>query len=86
MSEVYKITGGITEKYDGCGYALAAVAGGHIVGLVYLRKVIEDIDEEDEGSLYAVLGDDRLGPTVRELSSLGEVFVGMCSCYEFVVL
>ncbi|WP_281178616.1 hypothetical protein [Polaromonas jejuensis] len=28
--------------------------------------------------------DARLGPTVRHMQALGEVFVGMCSCYEFI--
>ena len=40
----------------------------------------------DDASLPAVLNDARLGPTVRLLQSTGEVFVGMCSCWEFVEL
>lgn len=86
MPEVFKIEGAMTEKYHGCGQALAAVTGGQIVGLVYIRDVIEDVDEEDEDSIRAALVDERMGPTVRMLSALGEVFVGMCSCYEFVVM
>lgn len=86
MPEVFKIEGAMTEKYHGCGHALAAVTGGQIVGLVYIRDVIEDVDEEDEDAIAQAINDDRLGPTVRMLSALGKVFVGMCSCYEFVVL
>ena len=86
MAEVYKISGSIADKYHGCGHALAAIAGGQIMSLVYLGDVIEDINEEDESAVYAALDDERLGPAVRYLSTLGEVSVGMCSCYEFIVL
>jgi hypothetical protein len=82
---VYKIEGAVADKYHGCGQALAAVAGGQLVDIVYLRDVIDEIDEEDETSVRQALDSEELGPTVRYLSAIGEVFVGMCSCYEFVV-
>jgi hypothetical protein len=47
--------------------------------------VLEEFDDEQAG-LRAALADDRIGPTVRLLQSTGEVFVGMCSCWEFVEL
>lgn len=74
-------------KYDGAGYALAAVTGGKIIGLTYLRDVLPDFDDA-AGAVTAALAisDPRIGPTVRELSARGELFVGMCSCREFVVL
>jgi len=86
MPSVFKVEGAIAEQYHGCGYALAAVTGGEIIALVYLRDVLEEFDDEDAESVQAVINDERLGPTVRYLSGLGEVFVGMCSCYEFVEL
>lgn len=84
--QIFKIEGPVADKYHGCGQALAAVTGGKIVDLVYLRDVIEDVDEESEASVRQALNSEKIGPTVRYLSGLGEVFVGMCSCYEFVVL
>jgi len=82
---VYPIKDGIATKYKGSGYALAAVAGNEIVGIVYLR----DVDINFDGGKRAaekLMMDERIAPFVRELSALGEVFVGMCSSWEFVVL
>lgn len=85
MSNVFKIPESLEAKYHGCGIALASVTGGQIINLAYLRDVLEEFDD-DQASLPAVLNDARLGPTVRLLQSTGEVFVGMCSCWEFVEL
>lgn len=85
MPNVFKIPESLQSKYHGCGIALASVTGGQIINLAYLRDVLEEFDD-DQASLPAVLNDARLGPTVRLLQSTGEVFVGMCSCWEFVEL
>lgn len=82
----FKIDGAMENKYHGCGYAMASVTGGQIVNLIYLRDVIEEFDDDDKESLPRTINDERMGPSVRLLQSTGEVFVGMCSCYEFVVL
>ena len=87
MSTVYKLSDSVAEtKYRGAGHGIAAVAGNEVVDLVYLRDVLPELDEEDASAVHATLADDRLVPKVREMSALGELFVGMCSCYEFVVL
>lgn len=86
MSLIYKIEGSIEDKYQGAGIALAAVTGGRVVGLAYLRDVIDDLDESDLIAVKQALVDSRLGPIVRELQALGDVSVGMCSCYEFIEL
>lgn len=85
---VFKIPETLADKYHGAGHALAASANGELVALAYLRDVLPDIDLEDDlGALDAsLLTDARLGPTVRYLSSLGDVHVGMCSSWEFVEL
>lgn len=85
MPNVFKIPDALEDKYHGCGIALASVTGGVIVNLVYLRDALEDFSGEQD-DLPTALTDDRLGPTVRLLQSTGEVFVGMCSCGEFVEL
>lgn len=87
MPQVFKIGEPVESKYQGSGVAMAAVTGGQVVGLVYLRDALPDFDEA--GGLAAAadaINDPRIGPAVRELSALGELFVGMCSCWEFVVL
>lgn len=86
MPNVFKIPESLLDKYHGCGIAMASVTGGIIINLVYLHDVIVEFDDEDRDALPAALNDDRLGPTVRLLQSTGEVFVGMCSCFEFVEL
>lgn len=87
MTTVFKIDGPLADKYHGCGYALAAVLNGQLVDIKYLDDIfIFDCGSIDAKEVPTLLNDQRLGPTVRYLQSLGEVFVGMCSCYEFVVL
>ncbi len=81
---VFKIPESLYPKYHGAGHALAASASGQLVDLVYIEDVIPEYDSEGAHDLHAAITDDRLGQTVRYLQSLGEVHVGMCSCYEFV--
>ncbi len=83
---VFAVPDDLANNYHGAGIALAAVAGGTLVGLAYLRDIIDELDEGDDESIKRALGDPRLGPTVRYLSALGEVYVGMCSCHEFTEL
>jgi hypothetical protein len=85
--QVFKIGEELARQYDGAGHALAAVTGGRVVALRYLRDALPDYGEGEGVARLAVAIDDaRLGPAVRELQALGEVCVGMCSCWEFVVL
>lgn len=85
MPNVFKIPTALEAKYHGTGIALASVTSGVIVNLVYLRDELEDFSGE-QADIPAALNDDRLGPTVRLLQSTGKVFVGICSCWEFVEL
>jgi len=84
MPNVFKVPDAMADKYHGAGYALAAAAGGQLIDLVYLADLLPDLDEDDIMAVQAAVTDERIGPTVRYLSGLGEVFVGMCSCWEFV--
>ncbi|MFC5521085.1 hypothetical protein [Polaromonas jejuensis] len=79
---IYKIPEALAPKYKGAGQALAAIAGDQVVGLVYLEDAIPGFD----GDTAEALNDDRIGPTVRELSAVGEVIAGTCSAWEFVEL
>lgn len=87
MPQVFKIGAPIADKYHGAGIALAAVTGDQVVGLIYLRDALPDFDEcAGIAAAADAINDPRIAPTVRELSARGEIFVGMCSCWEFVVL
>lgn len=82
---IYPIPDTLAEKYHGAGHALASITGGQIVNLIYLRDIIDNFDAEDTAALPKILDDPRLGPAVRMLQATGQVSIGMCSCYEFVV-
>jgi hypothetical protein len=87
MSGVYKLEGGVANtKYRGAGHAIAAIGSNQVIDLVYLRDLMPNLDEDDPAAVQAALQDARLVPKVREMSALGELYMGMCSCYEFVVL
>ena len=90
MPNIYAIDGAIADhKYRGSGHALAAIANGRVVDLVYIVDLIPDRSELDLSHiihLNAALTDQRVGDRTLELAALGEVCVGMCSGYEFVVL
>ena len=87
---IFKIPDALANKYHGAGHALAATVKGQVVGLVYLRDALPELDQEDDivdsGFDAALLADPRLGPTVRQLQALGDVHFGMCSCWTFVEL
>jgi hypothetical protein len=86
MPKTYPIPDLLAPKYRGLGHALAAVCNGEIVDFVYLRDALEDFDPDAPHAVFAAIQDERLGPTVRRFQALGEVSVGMMSCWEFVVL
>lgn len=87
-----KITESLAGQYHGAGWALAAVAGGQIVALRYIVDVAppEVADKIADGGPHARmlvrawLGTDDAGPVIRELQAIGDLTVGMCSCWEFV--
>lgn len=83
---VYKIPESLSTKYHGSGHALVAVTGGQVVDLVYLEDALPDFDAEASGALVKALADARLGPTVRHMQALGQVSIGMLSCWEFIEL
>lgn len=88
---VFKVpqTGPLADKYHGAGYALAATVAGQLVDLVYLAEALPDLGGEDgptRADVQAALATPALAPTVRRLQALGEVHVGMLSCWEFCEL
>jgi hypothetical protein len=83
---VHKIPDSLAHKYHGSGHALVAVTGGEVVDLVYLDDALPDFDPEAPGALVKALADERLSPAVRQLQALGQVSIGMLSCWDFIEL
>lgn len=90
---IYKIPEALAPQYHGSGWALAAVAGGQLVKLVYLADVSPVFEQmmqkpgaDNHGAFFArqALSLPDVGPTIRELQALGGVSVGMLSGWEFV--
>lgn len=84
---VFKVpqTGPLADKYRGAGLALAATVDGQLVDIVYLADALPNFGGE-RSDLVAALNDQRLAPTVRRLQAIGQVHVGMLSCWEFCEL
>ena len=83
----------LSHQYHGAGWALAAITGGKLVDLRYVSDLAPDLADDliEGGSIARAavqrwIASDSAGPAVRELQALGEVAVGMCSCWEFVEL
>ena len=90
---VYPIPDATASQYHGAGWALAAITGGKLVDLRYVSDLAPDLADDliEGGSIARAavqrwIASDSAAPAVRELQALGEVAVGMCSCWEFVVL
>ena len=90
---IYKVPEGLAPQYHGSGWALAAVAGGQLVKLVYLADASPAFDQmmqqpgaDNHGAFFArqALSLPDMGLTIRELQALGQVSVGMLSGWEFV--
>lgn len=79
----FPIPDDLAGAYKGSGHALAAVKGGRLIDLLYLRDLLPDFEPEDAET---AIKDVRLAPSIKHLSSLGDVSVGMCSCWEFCEL
>lgn len=94
-TKTYPIPDGLATQYHGAGWALVAVAGGHLVKLVYLadvspafEKMMGNPGADAHGAFFArqALSLPDVGPTIRELQALGEISVGMLSGWEFLEL
>lgn len=89
--QTYPIPESTAGQYHGAGWALAAIAGGQVVALRYLRDVapaIAELLDAADGAhapffVRQWLITDAAAPVVRELHSMGQVSVGMCSAWEF---
>ena len=85
---VFKIPESLYNKYHGTGYGLVATVNGEIIDLKYFDDIDPDfyIDSDPEPHIKKIIMDDRLAETMRYFQALGQVSVGIFSCYEFCEL
>ena len=88
---IFKIPESLYNKYHGTGYGLVAVLNGQVVDLKYFEDIADEfyIDADEEivtERMKTIIEDDRLCETIRYFQYLGEVHVGIFSCYEFCEL
>lgn len=86
-----KIPQSLSEKYDGSGYALAAVSTtGEIVDFCYCRKIDDSIDEDcsPEDMAYSIMDNPRVMEHGKffEIEGMSRMAFGMISCWEFCEL
>lgn len=77
---VYDIPDELAGAYKGCGHAIAAVKNDKLVDLLYLSDLLPDFAPH---RVEELMFDLRLAPTIAHLSSLGDVSIGICSCWQF---
>ncbi|MDP2370492.1 hypothetical protein [Rhodoferax sp.] len=86
----YTVPDALEARYKGDGMALAATHDGQLLALTYLSDLlpgVELLECDATGHIGAgILDNPRIAPTVRELSALGSVHLGVCSRWEFVEL
>lgn len=72
------------HKYNGNGYALAAVKNGNLIDYVYIRQLLEN---EPEVVDIDLINNPAIGAASKRLAQGGaSVSFGMISCYVFVEL
>jgi hypothetical protein len=89
---IYPINAGLSGQYDGSGWGLAAISGGEVVTIRYIRniasqKVVDQIESDSGHATFFInqwLSTKEASPTLRELQARGQVSVGMFSSWEFV--
>ena len=92
VTTVYKVPERLAPQYYGAGWALVAKANGQLVKLVYLAdaspafvQMMQNPGADAHGAFFVrqAISLPEVCPVVRELQALGEVSVGMLSCWEF---
>ena len=73
----------LAAAYKGSGHALAAIKDGALRDILYLRDLLPDFDSDN---VQSAITDRRLAPTIAHLNALGDVSIGMASCWEFTIL
>ena len=85
---VFKIPAFLYDKYRGTGYGLVATVNGEIIDLKYFDDIDPEfyIDSDAQYHIKKIIMDNRLAETMRYFQALGQVSVGIFSCYEFCEL
>lgn len=82
----YDIPENLEPKYRGAGYAIAATLGKKLIDFHYIDDFIPEFDPSLDWNVALAIEDSRMAPVVREMQSLGELHIGMCSGGKFLQL
>jgi hypothetical protein len=85
----YPIREPLYSKYDGSGYAIAALLGGELVDLRYLRDIDPAFSDLEVNFNGADIAETTNGPAflraVRQMQALGgKVLLGRCGGMKFM--
>jgi hypothetical protein len=91
-STVHKIPESLSDQYSGSGWALASISNGQVVSLKYVadvapQKIVDQIEDASDHAAFFIrcwVTTAEAGQVIRELQALGDVKIGMCSCWEFI--
>lgn len=92
-ADCYDVPENLHVQYHGAGYALVAIKDDVLVAIQYLRNIDGEFDFDDDDlecgesvhdRLKNIIADDRVGHVSKLLNSLGNVHIGMMSCYQFI--
>jgi hypothetical protein len=95
VATVYRVPEKLQKFYKGSGHGICAIRDGKIVKMAYLRDIIPDVEflsepNNDEESplvdLKKITTDPRVGIVAMDFNHEGEIFLGMFSGHEFVIL
>jgi hypothetical protein len=85
--QIFKIEGEVAKKYLGAGHAFAAIKDDQLVDLVYFETLFDEYNyfDVDERKVTQLIKDDRAAVEVFRLTELGQLAVGICTYYQFIV-
>jgi hypothetical protein len=86
-AQIFKIKGDMVGKYRGAGHAFAAIKDDQLVDLVYFEELFDENDYTDttDSEVTKLIKDDRAAVEVFRLAELGQLAVGICITYEFII-
>lgn len=93
---VWKVPAELHSKYHGCGYAMGAIKNDKLVEIQYFTdlddsfyfddEILQELGISQEQRLEQIASDLKVGQAAIFLNTIGNVHVGMLSCFEFVEL
>ncbi len=88
MRKRYKIPRTFDRKYKGLGLSLCSVLNNEVTNIFYIKDIIFEFSTNfdrdcSKNPIEEVVNDDRIIPYIRFLQLTGDVYIGVCGCWEF---